>query len=159
MAVDEGLAIFRERNTDVSLVNGKSFGEVIDELVWTGDEMGLAASDGKLRAVGDKTIEKHEKRTHDSRLSVPFYRTGSVAGVNGPVAIPTPGVTRKPAFTDSFLEKHGAPPGSTIAMTATAYMTELAWEEVAPAFPMGSAKLWTSTALSGGPSRSWTATD
>ena len=80
MAVDEGLAIFRERNTDVSLVNGKSFGEVIDELVWTGDEMGLAASDGKLRAVGDKTIEKHEKRTRDSRLSVFFYRTGSVAG-------------------------------------------------------------------------------
>jgi len=62
MVVDEGLAILRERNTGVSLVNGKSFGEVIDEFAWTGDETGLAASDGKLRVVGDKAIEKHEKR-------------------------------------------------------------------------------------------------
>ena len=52
-----------------------------------------------------------------------------------------PGTHRKPAFDDAFLLKHGAAPGSTIAMTKTGYMTEEAWDELAPPIADGIRKM------------------
>ena len=43
----------------------------------------------------------------------------------------------KLGYTDAFLVKHGAAPGSTIAMTDTGYMTVAAWEELAPKMAAG----------------------
>ena len=53
-----------------------------------------------------------------------MYRTGSVAGSNRPTAFLLSGKRKHKAFTDDFLVKHGAAPGSTIAMTESGYMTE-----------------------------------
>ena len=40
------------------------------------------------------------------------------------------GKKRRNGYDERFLEKHGAAPGSTIAMTENALMTEKAWAEI-----------------------------
>ena len=134
---ERALAFLRERNTGVSKLNGKSFGEVIDEFVWYGDETGFQACSGELKIVGDTDIPKHERRTADSRVSASFYRLGNAKGQEGPTIFMPPGKYRKAAFTDAFLEEHGAPPGSTIVMTPNGYMTEEAWIEASPKIAAG----------------------
>ena len=75
-------------------------------------------------------FRKHEKKVSDSRASITMYRTGTVAGKNGPTAFLMKGKRRKAAYTDAFLEKYGCEPGSTIAMTKNAYMTDASWVEI-----------------------------
>jgi hypothetical protein len=41
------------------------------------------------------------------------------------------------SFTDKFLEKHGAAVGSTLIITESAYMTEVAWETMTPVLVKG----------------------
>ena len=85
-----------------------------------------------MKIVGDKVKKKHELTTADSRVSTTIYRVGSPSGATGPTAFLPPGVRRHTGFTDEFLVKNGAAPGSTIVMTPTGYMTEEAWVELAP---------------------------
>tara|TARA_B110001452_G_scaffold205333_1_gene175349 strand:+ start:90 stop:1757 length:1668 start_codon:yes stop_codon:yes gene_type:complete len=49
----------------------------------------------------------------------------------------TAGVRCKSGYNDAFLVKHGAAPGSAIAMTPTGYMTTEAWVELAPKMAYG----------------------
>jgi hypothetical protein len=42
------------------------------------------------------------------------------------------GKQRRQAFTDDFLHNHGAPKGSSVIMTENAFMTDEAWETMAP---------------------------
>jgi hypothetical protein len=65
------------------------------------------------------------------------YRAGSAAGEDGPTGFLPPGLKRKKGYTDEFLVKHGAAIGSTIIMTPTGYMTEDAWDEMAPSMAAG----------------------
>ena len=131
------LAFLRERNTGVSKLTGQSFGELIDEFIWFGDETGFQASDGALNIIGDKYLGKHERRTDDSRVSVSFYRVGNAKGQEGPTGFMPSGKHRKGTFTDAFLVEQGAPPGSTLVMTPNGYMTEEAWEKISPSIAMG----------------------
>ena len=140
-AFEDCLATLRRLNTGVSLLTGQTFGELIDEFIFFGDETGFQASNGDLRIVGDKALPKHESRSADSRESASFYRVGSAAGRDGPTGFLPKGVHRKPAFTDAFLQQFGAPPGSTIAMTPNGYMTEEAWVELAPRIADGMRKI------------------
>jgi hypothetical protein len=59
------------------------------------------------------------------------------AGATGPTGFLPPGKQRKAGYTDKFLVENGAPPGSTIVMTDTGYMTELAWVEMSPSIADG----------------------
>eukprot|EP00966_Prymnesium_polylepis_P311659 7201433-Prymnesium_polylepis.1 len=102
-----------------------------------GDETCFMASDGNVTIIGDKEKQKHQKATADSRTSVTLYRLGNCAGDDGPTGFLPPGHRRKPAYTDEFLVKHGASPGSCIVMTKTGYMTEEAWVEMAPKMVTG----------------------
>ena len=117
--------------------DGRTFGEVMHYFIVGGDETGFQASAGDVRVIGDKRKAKHEITTGTSRLSVTAYRTGTAAGGNGPTGFLPPGKYRNGAFTDAFLEKHGAVPGSTIVMTENGYMTEDAWVEMAPSMARG----------------------
>ena len=40
------------------------------------------------------------------------------------------GKKRRNGYDERFLENHGAAPGSKIAMTENAFMTEKAWDEI-----------------------------
>jgi hypothetical protein len=135
--IEEALAILRTRNTGVSLLTGQTFGELIDQLMFFGDETGFTAMDNKLKIIGDKLRPKHEKKSNDSRVSVSFYRCANAAGVEGPTAFLPGGTRRRAAFTNAFLEEHGAAPGSILVMTPNGYMTEEAWVKIAPSIASG----------------------
>jgi hypothetical protein len=123
----------RDRNTGVCRVTGKTFGEVIHNYIVGGDETCFQASDiGGALVVASHDNKKAEKKSQDSRDSITLYRTGSPSGNTGPTAFLLKGKYRRTGFTDEFLVRHGAKPGSTIAMTPSAYMTEEAWLEITP---------------------------
>ena len=135
-AVDQALAFLREKNTGVT-PDGKTFGEVIDHFVAGGDETCFLASAGDVAIIGDKQKRKHDLPTGQDRTSATVYRIGTSASVTGPVALLPPGTKRKPAWSDEFILKHGAPKGSCVVMTPTGYMTEEAWVEMAPTIADG----------------------
>ncbi len=128
----EGVDYLRRMNTGTCQKTGKTFGEVIEHFIIGGDETCFMASDGEVYVVGEKGVKKHEKKLVDSRVSITMYRLGSIGGSDGPVFFLMAGKQRKSAFTDNFLSKHGAPKGSSIIMTENAFMTDEAWETMAP---------------------------
>jgi hypothetical protein len=71
-------------------------------------------------------------RLRSSRESATIYRSGNAAGVTGPTGFLPAGKIHKKGYSDKFLLESGAPPGSTVIMTKTGYMTEEAWVEMAP---------------------------
>ena len=75
-------------------------------------------------------FRKHEKKVSDSHASITMYRTGTVAGKNGPTAFLMKEKRRKAAYTDAFLEKYGCEPGLTIVMTENTYMTDASWVKI-----------------------------
>ena len=84
---EDALNFLRQKNTGVCPRTGKTFGELIPYFIVGGDESGfIANADGTVRIVGDRSKSKHEKNCADSRSSITLYRTGFVAGHNGPTA-------------------------------------------------------------------------
>ena len=66
-----------------------------------------------------------------------MYRTGTVAGTNGPTAFLLKGKRKRKAYSDAFLIKHGCEPGSVITMNENAYMTDETWVEITPSIVDG----------------------
>ena len=129
----DALNFLREKNTGRCRKTGKTFGELIIYFIVAGDESGfIANADGTLRIVGDRKKRKHEKNCADSRASMTLYRTGSVAGHNGPTCFVMAGKKRRTGYTDKFLFDNGCEEGSTLVMTENAYMTDEAWVELTP---------------------------
>jgi hypothetical protein len=135
---EDALNFLRQKNTGVCRRTGKTFGELIAYFIVGGDESGfIANADGTVRIVGDRSKSKHEKNCADSRSSITLYRTGFVAGHNGPTAFIMTGKNRRTGYTDKFLMNNGCEEGSTIAMMETAFMTTKAWEEITPSLIQG----------------------
>ena len=61
-----------------------------------------------------------------------LIRSGCAGNVSGPTFFLPPGKTRKPEFSDRFLEKHGAARFSTIIMTPNGYLNDDVWVEIVP---------------------------
>jgi len=119
------ISFLREKNTGICNKTGKQFGKLIEHFILGGDETCLLADiDGDLKILGKTGRKKHEKKATDYRGSITMYRTGNAAGNNGSTAFIMKGKRRKTGFSNSFLEKEGAAPGSTIAMTDNAFMTD-----------------------------------
>ena len=78
-----------------------------------------------------KKKKKHEKVLSDSRESITILRTAACGGATGPTTFLMNGAKIKTGYTDQFLRKHGAAPGSSVVMTPSAFMTEDAWLEIA----------------------------
>ena len=129
---DRALRFLREKNTGLCRRTGKSFGELIHYFVVGGDETCMMAdSNGDLKILGEAGRKKHEKQVSNNRGSITMYRTGTPAGSNGPTAFIMAGKRRRAGYTDGYLQRMGAAPGSTIAMTEKAFMTNAAWDEIA----------------------------
>jgi hypothetical protein len=127
-ALDE----IRRRNEGVCNLTGNPFEQVIQHFIFGGDESCMMANDGEVMIVGSTERKKHEKKVADSRISITLYRTGSVAGTQGPTIAVMQGKRRKVGYTDKLLVNKGFAEGSTIIMTPTAFVTEEAWEEMTP---------------------------
>ena len=129
----EALRFLREKNTGVCRRTGKSFGEVIGYFIAGGDETCLMAdANGNLRVVCEVGKTKHDRRVSDFRGSMTMYRTGACKGNNGPTGFIMKGKRRKAGFNKKLLRKLGCEKGSTIVMNKNAFMTDAAWEEMAP---------------------------
>jgi hypothetical protein len=89
------------------------------------------ARDGNLRVVADASRKKQEKNSDDNRDSIIIVRVGNSAGCGGPQIYLAKGkaIPHKKLMN---LEKIGAPKGSKVIMTPSAYMTYEAWTEAAP---------------------------
>jgi hypothetical protein len=116
----------------------KSFGELIDHFILGDDETNLIAdADGDLRIVGERGKKKDEKKVANYQGSFTMYYTGVTAGHNGPTVFLLKGKKRKSGFNETFLRQEGCALGSTICMTKNTYMTEEAWEGMAPSIVKG----------------------
>ena len=101
------------------------------------DEECFMAQDGDVKIVGGKLKSKHERNISDSRVSVTVVRIGSCGGSQGPTGFCLQGEMKRNNYSDEFLMRHGAAPGSCIEMTPTAFMTEVAWLKMSPKFAKG----------------------
>ena len=61
-----------------------------------------------------------------------LIRSGCAGNVSGPTFFLPPDKTRKPEFSDRFLEKHGVARFSTIIMIPNGYLNDDVWVEIVP---------------------------
>ena len=122
----KGFDFLRTMNTGFCKVTGKTFGEVMPYFIVGADESCLMADAKGMRIVGEARRKKHDKRGADFRGSITMLRTGSPAGTSGPTTFLMKGKRRNPVYTDSFLEAYGCAPGSSVAKTENAFMTDKA---------------------------------
>jgi hypothetical protein len=92
-----------------------------------------------LMVIGAKDIKQHMKNSDDSRVSITALRVGAAAGKMGPMIFLSNGdtMTSRSLSDYKLIDKHGAPPGSTVIMTPSGYMTDKAWEKMVPALTLG----------------------
>ena len=139
VVVEEQYKFLRETNIGICKKSGKTFGEVMAHFIIGLDEMCIMSdAHGNLKVIGAFDRQKHEKGgLQDTRCSITIVRTGTCAGTTGPTIFLLKGTTKRAAYTDAFLEKHGLAKGSTIIMTENAYMTDEAWLQVSQAIVKG----------------------
>ena len=69
-------------------------------------------------------LKCREKILADPRVSITSLRTAATGGATGPTQFSLESVKVNTGYTANWPERHGAAPGSSIAMTPTAFMTE-----------------------------------
>ena len=132
--VDAQRATLQKLNTDDG--TGVQYTEVEDNFVVNYDEECLNAADGVVTVVGSKTKKKHEKEG-SGRTTISMMKTISAGGGVGPVMALMSGKTPREGHTEAFLGECGAPPGSKIVMTASGFMTDVGFDELAPNLAAG----------------------
>ena len=114
-------------------LTGKTFGEVIQNFVYGGDDTCFqSCGNGKARVFGSYGKKKHKKKTSDSQVSITMYCNGSISGCTGPTILFLEGKSHRLHFTYEWLTDNGAEIGSTVFMNPNAFMTENAWEKATP---------------------------
>jgi len=101
-----------------------------------GDEASFWACDGKVKVHGCMSLKKHQKKTSNSRCTITMLRIGNAAGAQGPTGFVLKG-KRQSKFTPAFLARHGAAPGSDVAVNDSAFMSNDTWRELAPSIASG----------------------
>ena len=111
----------------------KNFGELIDHFIIGGDETFLMASKhGVVSIIGAAFCKKHESKIQDCRDSITMFRTGNAAGDTRPTVFLTKGKRVRSGFTNDFLLKYGANPGSKIMANTNAFMDTETWGKMTP---------------------------
>ena len=132
--VDSTLARLMSLNTNDG--KGVSFTDVMDYFVVNLDEECITAQGGVVKIEGAASVKKHEKET-GGRVSMTMMKSITAAGDVGPVTCLMAGQTKKRGFSNEDLVKMGAPVGSSVIMTPTAFMTDYAFDELAEDFAFG----------------------
>ena len=83
-----------------------------------------------MKIIGSASVSRHE-RENLGRTSISLLKCGNAAGDWGPCVCLCAGKKRDEVYTDEFLERCGAPKGSTIIMTDSAYMTDDTFDKLA----------------------------
>jgi len=130
--VRKGMDFLSKNNTGVCRKTGKTFGELINHFIVGTDKSCLMVDSSGKAIVGEVGQRKHKKKRVDYRGSISMLQTGSTTGSNGPTLFLMQGKRRNSVFSDGFLMANGAAEGSTVVTTDNAFMTEDAWESVAP---------------------------
>jgi hypothetical protein len=100
----------REKNTGVCNKTGKSFGEVSEYFILSGNETCLIAdADGDLRIVGERGRKKQEEKVSNFWGLVTMYCTGTAVGNNGPTAFLMKGQKGRVGYTSKFLRMKDVP--------------------------------------------------
>ena len=131
---DDQRAVLHKLNTDDG--TGVQFSKVEDAFVLNYDEVCLNSADGIVNIIGSATKRKHEKEG-SGRTTISMMQTISAAGSVGPVMSLMAGKAPREGYTDDFLRECGAPPGSKIVMTASGFMTDDGFDELAPSLAAG----------------------
>ena len=107
--------------------------------VWNVDEANHMACYGSDVVVADGTMDgrprgrkKKEKNKSDSRVSITGMECGNAAGFNGPTGYLMKGEQMPASYQRMYdnpemMEKFGAPPGSFVVMTPSAYLRNEHW--------------------------------
>ena len=66
-----------------------------------------------------------------------MLRSGFASNDSGSTFFLPGGTRQNQAFTDEFLERHGAVKGSSVIMTPSGYLTDEAWKQIIPKLIMG----------------------
>ena len=101
----------------------------------------MANGDGSSKIIGEWGVTKHEKKSHDCRMSNTMVRTGAFGGSNGPTVFLMKGERIKTGYTAEFLIRHGCRIGSQILMTENACMTEDCFVKMTPKLVDGYRKM------------------
>jgi hypothetical protein len=92
------------------------------------DETSMHANLSGINVIGAKEIKQHMKNSDDLRVSITAMRVGAAAGTTGPMIFLANGkkMTSRSLSDYNLIDKHGSPPGSTVIMTPSGYMTDKA---------------------------------
>ena len=82
----------------------------------------MASKHGAERIVGAAFRKIHESKTQDCRYYITVFRMGNAAGDNRSTVFLTKGKRVRSGFTNDFLLKYGANPGSKIMANTDAFM-------------------------------------
>ena len=88
----------------------------------------MASKHGVVRIVGAAFSKKHESKIKDCRDLIRVFRTGNTAGDTGPTVFLTKGKRVRSGFTNDFLLKYGAKPGSKIMAYTNAFLDTEIWK-------------------------------
>jgi hypothetical protein len=114
---------------------GKTWRELQEHFTANLDEEGLMASLDGEHVIGWAGKRDHQRNSKGSRVSITGVKTGTAAGEKAPHVYLLQGVEgdkpKSPYDKSKWLEANGAPPGSRVIMTPSAYMTNTVWDQVA----------------------------
>jgi hypothetical protein len=101
------------------------------------DETGVQLNNGIVQIIGSASRKKHEKNNADCRDSITIIRMGSAAGQTGPWIFLLKGKRLDIDKLKNLEEQYGAPPGSIVIMTPSAYLNDETWLKIAPLIAKG----------------------
>jgi hypothetical protein len=101
------------------------------------DETGIQLNDSIVQIIGSSDRKKHEKNKDDCRESITIIRMGSAAGQTGPWIFLLKGKRNDKSSLKNLEEQYGAPPGSIVIMTPSAYLNDETWIKIAPLIAKG----------------------
>lgn len=156
--VDQMMALCDRRSSENRPhgVGGKTWRDLAPHFVFNLDEACCMANAGSMtvrlflllcggvylllvrcQVVGCRTLNRHERIGDDSRVSITSVDCGNAAGDEAPSMFLMTGQQIPPHLKETFgsskyLHEKGAPPGSFVCMTPTAFMTNEAWDYVTP---------------------------
>ena len=122
----------RVTKENMELVGVENAKALLKHCVFNLDEECLMATGKNIKIVGSKEKKKHDNEKGSSRDSMTNIRCGNAANRQAATFMLLAGKKRNDDYSDDFLLRNGAAPGSTILMTESAFLCKEAWTQLVP---------------------------